>query len=209
MRRLILIAFFVMACGTDAPASDQAPPQVDVGRPATLLELTGPWRPEPLRLDPLLATQADRVCRRDQSFPIEKLDLVLIDARGGGRLPTLYAGGDATADCHYMQISKTGVVTGSISGSGTGQGGQPPDGKLSLVGTGSIEKAWSYRSGRAGAGITRVVVDVAGIGAITATLQNGWYFAWWPGAPKRGEPGPSVTVTAFDAAGEPIDQLTQ
>jgi hypothetical protein len=208
MRRLLLIAFLVVACGTNTPASES--PTHDVAaRPATRADLTGAWRAEPFVLDPLLATQVDRVCRRDPSFPIAHLDLVLIDARGGGRLPTLYAMGDATADCLYTQISGPGVVTGSLSGTGTGQEAQLPAGKLSLVGTGSIEKAWSYRSGRVGLGIERVVVDVAGFGPITATLQNGWWFVWWPGASERGKPEPRVIIAGFDTLGAPVDQLTE
>ena len=90
-------------------------------------------------------------------------------------------------ECVYTTIEADGVVEGSIStGPGTLAGVIP--GRLQPLGGAFIghgPSAWGYTSGRVSAGIDKVVVEVTGIGPIAATLQNGWYLAWWEGAPAR------------------------
>ena len=177
---------------------------------ATLAELIGPWRAAPLRLDPVTEMKADQACRSDSEFP-DGMRLVLADARGGGKLPTIYVGDDSMADCVYTEIGAAGQVSGSLSSVQHGLGGNTRPGKLSPGGGGGVGGAggWTYTSGRVGEGIVTVVVSVAGIGPITATIQNGWYLAWWEGAPDRGGPRQPRTVTAFDASGSILDQVTE
>jgi hypothetical protein len=128
-----------------------------------------------------------------------------------------YAGPGASAECAYLEIGPTGGITGSISSTSNGlQPGVAP-GRLEVMGGGGSSDddgmVWQAVSGRAGAGIERVVFDVADIGPVTAALRNGWFGAWWPvGEPLRpmNGPGPHVpsksyVVTAYDALGQPID----
>lgn len=170
---------------------------------ATTAELTGPWRAVPLVIDPALTDALDQSCRRDPEFP-PGVALVAIDARGDGRLIAQYAGGNESADCAYGRISEGGTVSGGLSGNRTGVAPVSP-GQLSMVnfvggtpreGQPLASGAWGWVSGRAGQGIAKVVIEISGRVDVTASLQNGWFVAWWPAAI-----GDSVALSAFDASG--------
>ena len=212
------IVLLVAACGGEAP-SDAAAPDLGAGRSATLADLVGPWRREPFTIDANVRAAADRTCRADSEFP-PGVQLVIADARGGGRLMTAYAGpGGATADCIYIKVAPDGSVTGSLSGTGKGAFAQLPPGQLDSVGGGGFsddDVAVQYVLGRVGAGAARVVLDVEGIGPVTATLGNGWYLAWWetgqpldPNGPGPQLPSRRYTVTAYDALGQITDQAQE
>jgi len=207
----VLVVVGVWVWVAFAPALVEMVPRAD--HPATLADLTGPWRAAPMRLDSVTEMKADAACRRDPEFP-GGVRLALVDARGGGKLPTIYDGGeDLMVDCVDTGIGPDGNVWGSMRTVGPGL--RPDPGKLRSLGGGQFWSAdrpgWAYASGRVGQGIVAVVVDVAGIGRITATVQNGWYLAWWEVARSNtccGPPQPR-TVTAFDAFGTVLDQIVQ
>jgi hypothetical protein len=170
---------------------------------ASTAELTGPWRAVPLAIEPGVAAELDQACRRDPDFP-PAVALVAIDARGDGRLIAQYAGPNETADCAFGRISLGGTVSAQLSGTGAGMAAPSP-GELSIASyTGGTPLpgrplepgAWGWVSGRAGQGIARVGIEILGRVDITASLQNGWFIAWWPAAI-----GDSVTLTGFDASG--------
>ena len=76
LARLVAVAFLIVAC-------DEAvvEPEPVVIRPATVAELTGPWRPTPLGLDVAMRTRVEQACRRDVQMPLGSVAAV-IDARG-------------------------------------------------------------------------------------------------------------------------------
>ena len=208
----------VAACGSEAP-SDAAAPDLRARRPATLADLVGPWQREPFIIDANVRAAADRACRADSEFPAG-VALVGIDARGGGRLITAYAGpGGRTADCTYIEIAPNGAVTGSLSSTGAGVFAPLAPGQIESHGGGAFsdeDVTVQYVIGRAGAGTARVVLDVEGIGPVTATLANGWYLAWWetgqpldPNGPGPHLPSKRFTVAAYDAFGQITDQYQE
>jgi hypothetical protein len=64
---------------------------------------------------------------------------------------------------------------GDPSGFGGGGGGFP--GSANSTASGGAENV----SGLAGSDVSAVTFDFADGSAVEATVQNGWYFAWWPG----------------------------
>jgi len=210
----LLVILAMCACSsTNSRGSAEAaqPTQSDPVRAATLAELIGPWRREPMRPPVAVIAAADRTCRLSAVFPRDVV-LVAIDARGGSRLPAVFAGDDAVVDCLPLTISDNGVVEGSENASETGP--QPVAGPGHLIaqgGTGSGQTsdpgdAWCSATGRAGPGVTRVVIEAQVAGSIAATVQNGWYLAWWPVSCRRAAP---LVITAYDAAGTGTFRIRQ
>ncbi len=201
--RAALVALVVAAGCAGAEAPEQLPPAAPAV--ATLEQLLGPWQPTPLTPGATLIAAADAACR---AFTRPQGPLVLADARGGGVVQVFYVGanGDAS-ECNQMRISPTGSVD-AHSGGGTSRG-EPfpaidPLG-LEVVGGGSStvangEPISAATFGRAGAGIARVQVEVAGQPPIVATLANGWFAAWWPGPPHG-------TVVGLDGGGMVVARL--
>lgn len=216
MPKLALLAILaISACSSTnslGSAEPAGPAQPDPVRAATLAELIGPWHREPLRPPAAVIAAADRTCRLEPLLPRDVV-LVAIDARGGSRLPTIFASDDAMAYCGFLTIADNGTLSGSLSGSETGfpEPVLAPGRLLGWGGAGegrvSDEDAWCSFTGRAGPGVARVVIEAPVAGLITATLQNGWYLAWWP--VSCGPPGRVVISTAYDAGGRVTDQVRQ
>ena len=135
-----------------------------------------------------------------EDFP-QQTKLVVIDARGAGRIQAQYAGPRSTeASCIDMTIDAAGNVV--AGGGGTGFGGQ----EWIILRPFEIEHHGGYSSeessttmGRAGDGIAKVVIVMPGQPQVTASLANGWYLAWWPGAWP-----PGTKVVALDSLGQPV-----
>ena len=80
------------------------------------------------------------------------------------------------------------------------------------VGGGSLTVEGHSIIGRAGPGVAVVRVEVPGVPVMTATLQNGWFAAWWPfeipdrqfGDPRP--PEPVVIVRAYDLLGNLLSE---
>ena len=110
-------------------------------------------------------------------------------------------------------------MTGSLSGSGRGVLAPLAPGQLESFGGGGFSDdnvAVQYVMGRVGAGMGRIVVDVEGLGPVTATLGNGWYLAWWetgqpldPNGPGPHLPSKRFAVTAYDTLGQITDQAQE
>src|SRR4029453_14544780 len=108
--RLVAAVFVlgVAACGEEVIQPPVAPP------PATLAELTGPWRPTPLGLDPLLWARAEEACRKDMEMaPGTKA--IVIDARGAS-VVTLRMSGATRGSCNSLQLLSNGQFTGAGGG---------------------------------------------------------------------------------------------
>ena len=212
---VIAVGLLVAACGGETP-SDAAAPDLRVRGPATLADLVGPWQRQPFSIDPNVRAAADRACRADGDFP-SSVELVAVDARGDGRLISVYAGPRGSAECAYGKVDPTGTVTGGLSRGLLLE--QPPEpGKFAPSGGGGWSDedgaAVQYVTGRVGAGTARVVLDVEGIGPVAASLDNGWYIAWWPVGmgPSDGQGPPRMlskafSIMAYDASGQVTDRI--
>jgi hypothetical protein len=209
-------AFLAVGCGDDAPGPAFVP-----ARPATIAELTGPWRATPLLLDPVMWARVEQTCRRDIEMPPGGA-VAVIDARGAG-VATVRMTGDHAGSCDSLQIT----ADGRVAGAGSGWRADGPErfavlGAAALAGleTGSIGggtldvTGWSVY-GRAGPAITTVIVEPANHPAVAATLMNGWFSAWWPRLPGQPAPDPGggaqaqppFVVQGFDADGTPVAVL--
>jgi hypothetical protein len=216
--RFVFVMLLAVGCGeavTEPPPSARA-------RPATMAELLGPWRQTPLVLDAAIRARVERVCRTD----MERLPgsvAAVTDARGEG-VVTVRMTGVSAGTCDALQITRDGQVTGA--GGGQTQGGVDveklaPIGQFELsglerttVGGGSLTTEGLSLFGRAGGGIASVVVQPGDHAAVLATVENGWFAAWWP---KQGimdqmgrpELWPPFVVRGYDAAGILVDEISE
>jgi hypothetical protein len=217
---VVVLACLLAACGGNAPTDSAAPePSLDV--PATVAELTGPWRSEPLTLDPTTIDKIDRACRLDPKFP-SGVQLVVIDARGDGRVNADYNGPAGFADCR-LDVALSGAISGHLAPLGGWRGGHLAPGRLEIDDEGVARKGegWQELNGQAGAGVSRVVIDVVDaadvdhIGLVTASLGSGIFVARWPTRePARRDAGGRLdvwmrayTITAYDAFGHVTDRV--
>lgn len=65
-----------------------------------------------------------------------------------------------------------------------------PAGKIHVFYMGQAGKSaepYSYVNGEAGAGVTGVTLDLQDGEHVTASVENGWFLAWWPGSAKASD----------------------
>jgi len=214
LARLAVVTLLLGACGESLSEPEPVPV-----RPASLADLTGPWRPVPFQLDPVIRSRVEQGCRGDLQMPPGS-SAAVIDARGAS-VATVRMKGPNPGSCYALEISAAGEVTGA----GAGWRADGPE-KLPVLGAselGPIDKqtvaggnlkieGWSL-TGRAGPEITSVVVEPMNHMAVIATVENGWFAAWWPARP--GEPArdgarwPPFVVRAFNAFGVLLDEYRQ
>ena len=117
------------------------------------------------------------------SFAVPQLDLG----------PGISAGGQSDPATVRIPVARSAV---SILGAGSGGSvsvGTDPDHQTTVVG-------FERLVGRVGSAVTGVVVHRANGTDVTATVQNGWFLAWWPGD----DDAPTITVSgAFDGYQRP------
>lgn len=118
--------------------------------------------------------------------PVLRGTPVLTDGRGS-YTAAIYVDGHTTHICiSNGQHEATGIATNgrilSIEAApGPGQLGLPSGGGGSAPGfPGSLGQEGDVY-GLAGREVSAVTFEFADRGAVEATVQNGWYFAWWPG----------------------------
>jgi hypothetical protein len=219
---LVLAILSATACGDDAaPAtSDTEGVRGPILAPvvaASLAELLGPWRAEPLGLDPAMAGRIVDRCARDMEGP-PGVPPQFIDVRGAGVAMARLSGPNTAIGCDALQITANGGVEGAGGGWRSGEAEQLPGLGVteiaaiqrSTVGGGHLEvQGWSVH-GRVGNGIASVTVEPAGHPVVVATVQNGWFAAWWPARPdeiddfERATQHPAVRIRGFGALGEPV-----
>jgi len=81
------------------------------------------------------------------------------------------------------QITDVGGGTGGAPGFGGGDPNQPPPQSGQAGSMRSAVQVTGVESddfGMAGSDVSAVTFDFAGGATVDATVQNGWYFAWWP-----------------------------
>jgi hypothetical protein len=176
---------------------------------ASARQLNGPWQPQPMRVSAQIVAEADRVCRADIPFQAG-LPLLVVDARGEGRLELYYgAPNGGSGECNGIFVGLDGRVRpGGSGGSGSGEAWPPIAAGALLMqssgwsgGEGALEEE-RHVAGRAGAGVVRVHVRVAGHAEhVEATVANGWWAAWWP----RG--GACTGLVALDSTGAELSRV--
>jgi hypothetical protein len=175
-----------------------------------LAELAGPLRVTPLVPDETIVAAADEMCR--ESAPVQDaVELVVVDARGSGRLSLFYAGPrDAWAQCPYMTVNDDGSVD-TMGGNGGGtRGGLSAPMKADEVRVVHLEWGGQGSSGhtlmvgRAGPSMRQVTVRPPEGGPILTTLTDGWWSAWWPGT-ARGR----VVISGFDSSGTLVSSVRE
>jgi hypothetical protein len=167
---------------------------------ARVAELSGPYLAEPYRaFDQALLARVDEECAA--SNPGDRLELVLVDGRGGGRLLLVYDGANgASAEC-FTTIETNGDVflesTGTSSDGGANLPG-PLEVRPMSGGSSSGPNAWSYLHGRVGSDISRIELELPNGDRITASSSGGRFAGWWPGEQM------SVRILGYDAAGNQV-----
>lgn len=88
--------------------------------------LVGPWQAAPFPVAGPILAAIDQACRASMpEFP-QRVQLTVVDARGGGRIQAHYTSGDgAEATCMDMSVDAAGNVE-AIGGGSVGFGGQAP-----------------------------------------------------------------------------------
>ena len=191
---LIAAATVAIACGADAPDSNEPPHSIHQ-----------PWQAEPFAIDQADLTRAQAACRDmglEQFQAPATLSLVAVDARGGSHVLLVSADRKTESDC-FVEIDLFGRATPNGAGSTSGlpfQQLNPGDIEIVSSSSGSSDAdTMSAVVGRAGPGVARVVVTLADNRPIVASLsQSGWYAAWWPDGTA------STKVTGYDGAGSPL-----
>lgn len=187
---------------------------------ATIRDLTGPWRPTPLLPDPSLREFIATTCIRDMERKPGSI-LGVIDTRGLG-VAVVRMTGQSAGTCDALQITDGGQVMGA--GGGWTQDGieqlqaigdtEIQDVQVGQVGGGELKtQGWSVM-GRAGPAIASVVVETPNQPQILATLENGWFAAWWPATIQdfgRGQPMPPevpYVVRGYGADGTLLTEVS-
>ncbi len=126
------------------------------------------WTASPTAPLPGQLAAALQHCGTDAGTP------VLTDTRGP-YTASIYANGSTCVEGNGIEISAS---------RGRGATSTIPAGTVELNGAGESDSdghALTMVDGPIGAGVTGVTITRSNGSSIQATVQNGWYLAWWPG----------------------------
>ena len=195
-------------------ASGDEPTPTSEALPAGLVaELVGPWQPRPVELDLDAIRPMNAQCLAFHLFA-PSVSLVVVDARGGGRVILHYAGDDG----HEGTCEATVQADGSAMVAPSGNTVWPQDIEVVPLGDQELrvpsgfgspgsadpDDLWWGAVGQAGAGIEQVIVEVPSQpSAVLASLDNGWFVFWTPLRPRE-----QYRIVGLNAAGEEIASLT-
>lgn len=200
MRRLVaaLLAAGFVALGCSTLAVDPY---------ARTEDFAGPWRAEPMSIDPATVAAAEKACQDARIIVREEVGavdrLVAIDARGSSRLTLVFAGpGKASMECQLVMdakgnMSMTGGVVQDVPSLLIGPG------ELVIVGSGGMTGHADDSSvlGQVGAAISGVHLVFDSGAVVRASVGNGWFTAWWPAHDM------SFVIQGFDASGRKIAEM--
>jgi hypothetical protein len=140
-----------------------------------------------------------------------------MDARGAG-VVTVRMTGLEPGSCHALEIGPTGEVMGAGGGwrGGAADARVLEPGQLSAIEPQTVQggnlkaQGWSV-FGRAGPGIASVRVETVTGVVVSATLEGGWFAAWWPQPldPMADPARVRFAVRAYDMGGFLIDEHVQ
>jgi hypothetical protein len=190
------------------PASQAVPLTIELGP-----ELLGPWQPTPLDLGGALVGELDAHCLAHSTFA-RRPSLVVVDARGEGRVRLHYADEDGSyVMCETEPIASEFMVVMSSHG----QIEDGPVGYLEMRAPFLTESAypeypafpdypWVEVIGQAGAGIDQVIAEVSGQpSAVVASMGgDGWFALWFPIAESQ-----TWRLIGLNSAGEEVAELDQ
>jgi hypothetical protein len=152
------------------------------GAIATVLLLAGGassafagWTPQPTA--PTAAQLADAKAYCAQNVPFPGLPLKLTDTRGPFTI-LIYSNGDSNDFCTVGPSFRNG------SGWNTSPPVTPPTGRLFLWDdhtTTDDGRSYGSMIARAGDGVSAANLTLDDGSVVTATVENGWAVAWWPG----------------------------
>ena len=191
----MLLLLIVGACG-DAEISQA---------PTAIPDLSGPWQAQPFPVDPAIIAAAEQLCRDPTALVVPAgTPLVLVDARGGGRLLMLFAGPGVSGECMVLR-DRAGRLNPDGGGSSIGEI-EPALGPNEMVFHGASTQSGSagpndpnlpisYATGRVGPAIQGVEIVLPGGISMRASLARGSFAAWWPGE------GNSIVARGYDAGG--------
>jgi hypothetical protein len=134
------------------------------------------WSPTPTAPSPSQLAQARADCADHAT--VAGLPLQLTDTRGPFTF-SVYADSTSSATC----IS--GPSFTAVSGSTSSAPVVVPAGTVQLSTehqTNGDGRAYSFAEGHTGSGVTGVALVLENGTDVQATLQNGWFVAWWPDA---------------------------
>ncbi len=129
-----------------------------------------PTRPAPHQLPAAIAD-----CQTQS--PVAELPLKLADTRGPFTF-TVYADANSSATC-IKGPNLTAVSSNTTSAPIT-----IPAGHILLSSTHASHRggAYSWADGRTGDGVSAITLALDDGTSVQATVANGWFVAWWPGA---------------------------
>lgn len=158
-------------------------------------------------VDPGLVAAAQAECWR--SFPTAA-PVILLDARGGNRLLVRLEDATTSTDC-VLEMREDGSLVQRGGGGFGPPEARPDDEPLQVTGGGGVDNPdpggdrWWSVEGLVGPDVTRVVIDVAEVGLVTASVAQGSFWGWFPIPP-----GPfHYTVRAYDAEGNLLAESPQ
>jgi hypothetical protein len=198
----IAIGLVVGGCAPAVPSPSAARPSATVD-PSAAAEalLVGPWRPAPVGIGENLLSSIKFVCQNqgepDQAT-IEKLPIVVADARGGSLASVILADESTAFECRVKLELIGGTLGATIL--------EPPsrlvpdstkpveDTGIVVVSHNRLDEDTGSRTiliGRVGPKAFRVGVGFNDESEVRASKDNGWFLAWWPGVK---EPGAIVSL---------------
>jgi hypothetical protein len=151
--------------------------------PAATHDLAEPWQAVPFDLDAPTLAAATGACRL-QLKRRELPPLAVVDSRGANTVMVLFAEPLATANCVVVRdITGAFVMTSSDTGSRKAQA--PVIGRelhrRNISRTIAAVGEATYVIGLAGPEIASVEIVTPSGGRLRASLEGGWFAAWWPG----------------------------
>jgi len=130
--------------------------------------------------------------------PLPGMEVALAEQRGDWTYTVMRTSDGQYADCMLQQdrgllrrLAGSGPLVTGAGGLSPALGPVPTGGALESVsygGSGSDDGAFAALSGRVGPDVTRVVAHAPGTGDVQATVRDGYFAAWWPGANADAEP---------------------
>ncbi|MFM2183177.1 MAG: hypothetical protein RJB61_1471 [Actinomycetota bacterium] len=138
--------------------------------------------------------------------PVELGPLAALDMRGNGGL-AVFAGGEGIVMCMLRVVDGTAEYAGLVSTAVLPQspGGLTVDGVMSTYV--DTPTAVTMLTGTAGSA-ERVEIEVAGLDAITATLVDGRFAAWWPeNTSSDSSLDEPITIRSFAADGTEVAEF--
>jgi len=135
------------------------------------------WSPRPTSPAPGQLAAAQASCASGQS-PIAGLPLKLADTRGPFTF-SVYADSTSSATC--IKGPSLRAFSANVASSAV----KVPAGQVLLSAAHQSNhggRSFTFAEGRTGAGVSGVTLTLDDGSQVQATVGNGWFVAWWPGA---------------------------